>query len=286
MWKIKRSALYSLSKFGVIASDKALPILIKNLMDVPINKQLFAEAIISMGDKGERELLSLMNIDDDNYKLKDAIIRSFAFVNMKSRNIDFIIECLFNACKSFSNFVRKNALFTINYLSNKFNNNSKSSNRNIIHLNENNLIPFYYENLNDKDKEIQKFCINSLKNFGAKGELIFIEGLMKDKNYIVRANCGIGLCECGVHTLRTLISRGMFDQSEIVRNTIEKNILRKFKVENVIQYYLKNNQLGSLKICLEEFIEKNPNFINQNFGNFCEKIINEANEYLFNSEEF
>ena len=109
---------------------------------------------------------------------------------------------------------------------------------------------------------------------------------MKDKNYIVRANCGIGLCECGVHTLRTLISRGMFDQNEIVRNTIEKNILRKFKVENVIQYYLKNNQLGSLKICLEEFIEKNPNFINQNFGNFCEKIINEANEYLFNSEEF
>ncbi len=286
MWKIKRSALYSLSKFGVIASDKALPILIKNLMDVPINKQLFAEAIISMGDKGERELLSLMNIDDDNYKLKGAIIKSFAFVNMKSRNIDFIIECLFNACKSFSNFIRKNALFTINYLSNKFNNNSKSSNRNIIHLNENNLIPFYYENLNDKDKEIQKFCINSLKNFGAKGELIFIEGLMKDKNYIVRANCGIGLCECGVHTLRTLISRGMFDQNENVRNTIEKNILRKFKVENVIQYYLKNNQLGSLKICLEEFIEKNPNFINQNFGNFCEKIINEANEYLFNSEEF
>jgi len=286
MWKIKRSALYSLSKFGILACEKSLPILIKNLLEVPINKQLFAEAIISMGEKGEKELLSLMNIDDDNYKLKGAIVKSFAFVNIKSKNIDFIIECLFNACKNFNNFVRKNSLFTIKYLSNKFNNINKGfSSRNVIYLNENNLIPFYYEKLNDKDKEIQKFCISCLKNLKAKGELTFIEGLMKDKNYIVRANCGIGLCECGVHTLRTLITKGMVDQNEFVRNTIEKNILKKFKCDNVIEYFYKNNQLGSLKVCLEEFLEKNKDFVSQNFILFCEKIINGSNQILYNDDD-
>ena len=77
----------------------------------------------------------------------------------------------------------------------------------------------------------------------------------------------------------------MVDQNEFVRNTIEKNILKKFKCDNVIEYFYKNNQLGSLKVCLEEFLEKNKDFVSQNFILFCEKIINGSNQILYNDDD-
>ena len=77
MWKIKRATLYAISRFGEKASDRALPILCKLLRESPINKQLIGEAIVRLGTKGETELLSIINREnDDNYKLQGAIARA------------------------------------------------------------------------------------------------------------------------------------------------------------------------------------------------------------------
>jgi hypothetical protein len=38
----------------------------------------------------------------------------------------------------------------------------------------------------------------SIKNFGAHGELLFIEGVSKERNSLIRAECALGLGQIGV----------------------------------------------------------------------------------------
>ena len=288
MWKIKRATLYALSCFGDKISDKALPHLVKLLRETPISKNLIAEAIIKMGQKGEDTLLSIISQEntDTNYKLISAIIRAFSFCDITTPNIDFILECLFRQSNSVSQPVRKNALYTINTLAHKanetnllkpsFNNNNKQA---IVYLNYKNIIPFYYDKLKDKNNDIQSYAIYCIKNFKAQGELVFIEGLINDPNPIVRANCGCGLVECGVHSIRTLLNYGLFDKNESVRKTIEKRILEKMNVNDIISYFKNSNQLLSLKIMLIDVIEKCL-MISPQFKSFCEEIIQNIDNTL------
>lgn len=287
MWKVKRATLFSISRFGEKACERALPILIKMLRESPINKQLIAEAIVYLGKKGETELLNMINVESDsNYKLQGAIARAFAFINVNSTNLDFIIECLFRLSSSNFPFVRKNALYTIYHLSQKTQKNQTSLyNQGVIYLSSKNLIPFYYEKLKDKDTEIQNYAIFCIKSFGPQGELIFIEGLMKDPNYLIRANCGIGLGEIGVHTIRTLINHGIFDSKEYVRTTVEKIILKKMKIEDVVKYFENTNQLLSLKLLIGEIIDKNIE-VSESFKKYCWKLINTIDQIINLSNSF
>ena len=44
-----------------------------------------------------------------------------------------------------------------------------------------------------------------MKNFGAHGELMFIEGASKEKNNLIRAECAMGLGTIGPQTFRSLL---------------------------------------------------------------------------------
>ena len=275
MWKIKRATLYAISRFGEKASDKALPILCKLLRESPINKQLIGEAIVRLGTKGESELLNIINKEnDDNYKLQGAIARAFAFLNINSKNLDFIIECLFRLSSSRFEYVRKNALFTIHHLSMKTQQNNLPCihSQGVIYLSNKNVVPFYYERLKDKDIDIQNYARYCIKSLGPQGELIFIEGLMKDPNYLIRMNCGVGLAEIGVQNLRTLINHGIFDSNENVKKGIEKSIVKNMKIDEIVNYYENANQLLSLKLLLGEILEKNIELTDV-FKSFCNKLL-------------
>ena len=155
-----------------------------------------------------------------------------------------------------------------------------SENNKYIYLTEKNIIPLFYEKLKDKEFKIQKYAIDCILEFGPKGELIFMEGLLKDKNPIVRLNCAIGLCLSGVHTFRTLINKGLFDNNAGVRKNIQGAIIHFLNIEEIIHYYKKKDQLMSLKILLNEYLEKGED-ITENFLQFSQiligKIINETN---------
>jgi len=297
IWKIKKSALYAISKFGNVGYSKCINILTKLLNTVSVNKQIIAETIICFGESGEDKLLEILNnkSNEKNYKLIQAIIKSFGFVNIRSSNIDFIIEKLFYLSNSINFLIKKNCLISINKLYNK----SKEKKINIIYFNENNIIPFFYNKLKDKEIFIQNYSKNFIKNFGPKGELIFIEGLINEKNYIVKANCGIGLCEIGVKNLRTIYNKGLSDNNKFVVDEIMKAIMKNFKINDIIDYYEDNKKILSLKITINEFLDKfyydndnkfeinyNNNDINENnnlyknFLNFNERILNEINKKL------
>jgi len=285
IWKVRRAALFALSKFGSIAAEQAIPILSKLLIESPINKTLIAEVIVSMGNLGENKLLEIINKNDKNDKLISSITKSFSYINLNSNNISNVIQLLCQKLYSNpSSIIRKNCLFSLRQLSNRLKRYNPDvnfgENDKYVYLTEKNIIPLFYEKLKDKEFKIQKYAIDCILEFGPKGELIFLEGLLKDKSPIVRLNCAIGLCLSGVHTFRTLINKGLFDNNKSVRTNIQGAILHFFNIDDIVDYFKKKEQLMSLKILLEEYLEKGED-ITENFLKFSQillgQITNEIN---------
>ena len=270
MWKVKKATLYTLAQFGNRCNKNILPYLINLLKESPINKQLIAETIVRMGIEGENNLLLMMNSEpDSNYKLKSAVIRGYSYVDITSPNIDFILESIFKLSNNEFASVRKACIFTIHELASR-------ANENITYLKKKNIIPFYYDKLKDKDLNIQGYAINCLKSLGPEGELAFIEGFTKDNNYLTRINCGLGLADSGIQNMRTLLL-GLQDKNKNVRNAIEKVMIVKMPISEVVNYFSNEGQLKSLKITVKELLKKKNNLQMVTIG-YLEKLLSSIEE--------
>ena len=270
MWKVKKATLYALTQFGNRCNKNILPYLINLLKESPINKQLIAETIVRMGTEGENNLLLLMNSEpDSNYKLKSAVIRGYSYADITSPNIDFILESIFKLGNNEFASVRKACIFTIHELASR-------ANENITYLKKKNIIPFYYDKLKDKDLNIQGYAINCLKSLGPEGELVFIEGFTKDTNYLTRINCGLGLADSGIQNMRTLLL-GLQDKNKNVRNAIEKVMIVKMPISEVVSYFSNEGQLNSLKITVKELLNKKNNLQTVTVG-YLEKLLSSIEE--------
>ncbi len=278
MWKVKKATLYALSQFGNRCNKNIIPYLINLLKESPINKQLIAETIVKLGIEGENALLLMMNNEpDNNYKLKSAVIRGYSFADITSPNIDFILESIFKQCNNEFSAVRKACIFTIHEL-------AERAQDNITYLKKKSIIPFYYEKLKDKDINIQGYAINCIKSLGAEGELIFIEGFTKDNNYLTRINCGLGLADSGIQNMRTLLL-GLQDKNKNVRNAIEKVIIVKMPISEVVNYFNNEGQLVSLKVTVKELLEK-KNYLQLVTVGYLEKLLSSIEEYEENSNVY
>lgn len=65
------------------------------------------------------------------------------------------------------------------------------------YLQPKNLLPFFYKCLSDRHPQVRECAILCIKNFGAHGELLFIEGVSKESNPLVRSECARGLGSIG-----------------------------------------------------------------------------------------
>ena len=270
MWKVKKAVLYTLSQFGNRCYKNIIPYLTNLLKESPINKQLIAETIVRIGIEGENNLLLIMNSEpDSNYKLKSAVIRSYIYADITSPNIDFILESIFKLGNNEFTSVRKACIFTIHELASR-------ANESITYLKKKNIIPFYYEKLKDKDVNIQGYAINCLKSLGPEGELVFIEGFTKDNNYLTRINCGLGLADSGIQNMRTLLL-GLQDKNKNVRNAIEKVLIVKMPISEVVNYFSNEGQLNSLKITVKELLNKKNRLQTVTIG-YLEKLLSSIEE--------
>jgi len=117
---------------------------------------------------------------------------------------------------------------------------------------------------------------------GPQGELIFIEGISKDSNPIIRANCAIGLANIGPHTIRTLLI-GLHDDNKEVRKIVEKEITGKFAVYEIIELFShKNSQKLSLKIAIRDILEKCET-LQPSTRNYFNDIIMNLDREIYNS---
>jgi hypothetical protein len=117
--------------------------------------------------------------------------------------------------------------------------------------------------------------------------LIFIEGITKDNNPIIRQNCAIGLVDLGPHTIRTLLI-ALHDDNTTVRRTIEKEICEKFNVFDILQSFAnKPSQKFSLKVGVRDLLEKGS-YLNVNTKRMLNELLilleRDENDYLDKNE--
>lgn len=121
-------------------------------------------------------------------------------------------------------------------------------------------------------------------SLGAQGELVFIEGLTKDSNILIRSLCAKGLALIGASTLRTLLV-GLYDESSIVRGTVEKEILENFSFEDIFRYFeSKDSHKQSLKIAIRDILEKNIPLSGRMIRYLEDLLIELEKDYLYNRE--
>ena len=85
------------------------------------------------------------------------------------------------------------------------------------------------------------------------------------------------MAESGVQTLRTLLI-GLHDENDTVRNTIEKVIVVKMNIPDVVSYFSAQDQLGSLKISIKDILEKNKN-LSMFTVNYFNQLLNYIEKY-------
>jgi HEAT repeat protein len=110
------------------------------------------------------------------------------------------------------------------------------------------MLPFLYRCLTDKDKSVRTSAIQSIQNFGPQGELMFIEGLTKEPNEMIRAECARGLGRIGPTTFRTLLL-GLHDRSYSVRDACSKSIVKHMTPESVVEVFQEREYQRQSLIC-------------------------------------
>jgi len=66
------------------------------LKEYSTNKQTVAETLLKLGDEGEKSILKILNDNSDSdYRLKSSILKSLEIIDLKSQNIEPILDIIF-----------------------------------------------------------------------------------------------------------------------------------------------------------------------------------------------
>ncbi len=238
-----------------------------------MNKQIVAESIISMGVAGVQSLIELMKKEHrSNYKMREHIAKALATASVLDPNIDHVIELLFSLAHDTAPDVRKACLISLDKL-------RSQARDSITYLKPRNLLPFLYQFLADPDNGVRKCSLLCIKNFGPQGELLFIEGVTKDKNPVIRRECAYGLGEIGASTFRTLLL-ALHDSSRTVRSAAAEAIVKGMDLQAITDNFLysccilrrdKPYQKQAIKCAVKEVLEL-PYVLNANIKELLEGL--------------
>jgi len=96
-----------------------------------------------------------------------------------------------------------------------------------------------------------------MKNFGAHGELMFIEGASKEKNNQIRAECAMGLGTIGPQTFRSLLL-ALRDDTQLVKDAASKAILKNMALSDIRDQFEENSHQKQTICCtIKELLQSN-----------------------------
>lgn len=148
----------------------------------------------------------------------------------------------------------------------------KAQDSNITYLKNKNILPLFYYFLQDSSAEIREVAVNCLKKFGPQAELIFIEGLTKDKNPQIRSECAKGLGALGPQNLRALLF-GLRDIEEPVRKATTLAIRSNFTTDSIVEEFKdKQNKVPALLCSIKEIIQL-PFIMNEKTRSILEQVL-------------
>ena len=86
----------------------------------------------------------------------------------------------------------------------------------------------------------------------------------------------MGLADSGIQNMRTLLL-GLQDKNKNVRNAIEKVMIVKMPISEVVSYFSNEGQLKSLKITVKELLDK-KNYLQMVTVGYLEKLLSSIEE--------
>jgi hypothetical protein len=101
---------------------------------------------------------------------------------------------------------------------------------------------------------------------------MFIEGVTKDRNYLIRQECATGLAQIGPTTFRTLLL-ALHDQHPGVRDAASIGILRHMSPDDVDEAFReKEHQRQTIKCAIREVLANNLTLMNE-IRNFLSQVM-------------
>ena len=210
-----------------------------------------------------RLILLLRSQTKNNTRIRIAAAHGLSLVDINSPFIDRTIECLFGCANDRMPLVRRAVLRALGVLANK----SQEVNS---YLSVRSLLPFLYEFLKDKEVCVRDMSAEVLALSGPYGELLLMEGLLKDKNPITRASSAHGMIKIGPKSIISLLL-ALNDPEPMVLSSVFKTI-QSFKADAIIDTLKSrpNNQRETMVQTLKE-TSKNMAFNDSDLQTFSEE---------------
>eukprot|EP00164_Ancoracysta_twista_P016984 GFYU01028757.1.p1 GENE.GFYU01028757.1~~GFYU01028757.1.p1 ORF type:complete len:970 (+),score=200.80 GFYU01028757.1:139-3048(+) len=216
IWKVRYNACVAIGRMGPSAGD-AVPALVKMLNGGSMKRDIVASSMILLGKAGELALMDHVR-DDKRYstQVRVSAVVGLGLIDVTSVQVDLAVECLYQASRDQMPLVRRAAVEALAKLGGK-------ANETITYLRAKALLPFLYSFLKDKDKGVRESAAECLAACGPHGELLLIEGVLKDPAVMVRMAAAYGLHVVGPSSIRTLLL-AMNDQNVNVRVQVIQTI--------------------------------------------------------------
>ena len=211
-FKVRYVATVTLGNFGPGVAAEAVPVIARAMVGGLIPRDAGAAALAKLGTRGVSALLGLLETGNSTSKSNRTRSRVAAAAGLgrilddtgnaptpPATLLDAIVNALYLACRDPMPEVRGTALSSLLRL-------SRNSRETVTFLRLRSVLPFLYTHLRDPDPATRRAVASALASAGPYGEMLLVEGVLKDENAIVRAAAVNGLGgTVGVRSVRSLL---------------------------------------------------------------------------------
>lgn len=205
-YNVRFQAIRSIREYGYVYEYdeeihfSVLKEIMRVLRDGTVNRNEVTETLVALGDRGIYQLLDILRHETHhNSKVRMSAAHGLSFSPIeRTSTMDSVVETLFHASNDRIPLVRKTVIHTLGVLALK----AKES---LTYLRAQSLLPFMYSFLKDPEKCVRETAAEVLAQAGPRGELLLVEGVLKDSNPVIRCSAGYGLMHVGPKCVRTLL---------------------------------------------------------------------------------
>jgi HEAT repeat protein len=204
-WNVRSATVSALINLGrLVSEDKestkvAITLLMKLLKDGSVSRNEVAQCLMSIGNKGVAQVITILRQESHTTaQMRISAAYGLSLADVNSPIIDSIVECLFSSAKDRNPLVRRSVIAALGTL-------AQRSSNGVTYLRPRSLLPFLYSFLKDKEKCVREIAAEVIAYSGPHGELLLIEGVLKDSNTSIRCSAAYGLKHVGPRTIRTLL---------------------------------------------------------------------------------
>eukprot|EP01028_Stygiella_incarcerata_P003878 TRINITY_DN180_c0_g2_i1.p1 TRINITY_DN180_c0_g2~~TRINITY_DN180_c0_g2_i1.p1 ORF type:complete len:1266 (+),score=393.45 TRINITY_DN180_c0_g2_i1:155-3952(+) len=247
--RVRVAACKALSCFGSRSGGcfrKAVHLLGRILRDGSIPRREVAHCMVSLGHQsgGPDALMDILGTKrmQENTQVRIHAAFGLSFMDcdpdLPVEVLDRVVSVLYAASHDRVPLVRKAVLESLGVLARNMDSRVMNGDRQLtsVFLEPRSILPFFYGFLKDNDMMVGDVAGMLLACGGPHGELLLVEGVLRDSRAVIRERAAAGLVHVGPRAIRSLLL-ALMDQEERVQSACKKTILR-FGADAIVEVAL------------------------------------------------